>query len=101
MTTEGLAVTTDDDPGNSPVTALERLAAALEGTGFATIVEGGRRPTLTVTNRHAAMLTESVFVQDGWLWWSWAERLAPIGDVPGAARKLATALRTVARPPRG
>ena len=42
-------------------------------------------PSLSVTNPQATALSEDVVAGDGWLWWSWAERLAPVTDISGAA----------------
>lgn len=88
--------------GDGARAALESLAAALDPRNFATtLVTGqGRPPRLTVTSRHAA-LAEDVCAQDGWLWWSWGERLAPFEDAPAAAGKIATALHAYRNPPIG
>ncbi len=83
--------------------ALESLAAALDPPDYATtLVTGdGRVPHLTVASRHAAQLAEDVHVQDGWFWWSWAERIAPADNVTAAARKVAAVLRIIPEPARG
>ncbi len=64
------------------------------------VVGQGRPPRLAATSRHAA-LAEDIYAQDGWFWWSWAERLAPYSDTPAAAGKLATTLRVTPEPTRG
>ncbi|SRR5216683_7655670 len=77
---------------------LEALAADLGGRGFVTrIFDGGRHPGVSVINPKATQLCENVYAApagDGsvWFWWSWAERLAPIDDVDGAAVKIAHVL---------
>jgi hypothetical protein len=77
---------------------LEALAADLSKRGFtATIAMGGRYPRLMVVNKAASRLSEDIYAaptsDDGWwFWWSWAERIAPIGDVDSAAFKIAHVL---------
>jgi hypothetical protein len=77
----------DDSTRGSEVTSLEKLAAELGARGFETrlLAAEGRVPSLSVTNPQAAMLSEDVVAGDGWLWWSWAERITPVADVGGAA----------------
>jgi hypothetical protein len=76
------------------VERLEALAADLDGRGFATrILEDSGYPCVNVVNRTATQLCENVYAApagDGslWLWWSWAERLAPIDDIAAAALKI-------------
>jgi hypothetical protein len=50
----------------------------------------GRVPSLHVVNPAASVLAEDVYTgrgQDGtwWFWWSWAERIASVEDLEGAA----------------
>lgn len=71
---------------------LETLADALDGTAYAMTFQHGRRSRLTITNRRAAVLTESVYVENGWYWWSWGEKLAPIDDVAQAVGAIAVVL---------
>jgi hypothetical protein len=81
-------VTSDPDPQ----TALESLAAALDSTRYATTVHTGPLPRLTITRRGASMLTESVYIQDGWYWWAWGDKLAPASAPAQAAQKVASVL---------
>jgi hypothetical protein len=80
---------------DAAVTALERLAAELDPDAFATTLVAGdtQVPYLCVATR-SPQLSETIYAQDGWFWWSWAERLTPITDVPTAAAKIATVLRS-------
>jgi S-adenosyl methyltransferase len=81
------------------VNALERLAAELDPGVFATtLVAGeGKVACLSVASRHAG-LAEDVCARDGWFWWSWAERLAPVTEVSAAAAKVAAVLRLLPGP---
>lgn len=90
-------MTSDPDPE----TALESLAAALDSTRYAVTFQSGRRPHLTITNRRASMLTESVYVQDGWYWWAWGDKLAPASDPARAAQKVAAVLCLIPEPAHG
>ena len=76
---------------------LEALAGDLSRRGFATkLTSGVRHPSVTVTNRDAAMLSETIYAApaDGevWFWWSWAERLTPITEAARAALAIAHVL---------
>ncbi|HEY5985741.1 MAG TPA: hypothetical protein VIV12_05055 [Streptosporangiaceae bacterium] len=81
------------------VNALERLAAELDPRAFATtLVAGeGKVPCLSVASRNAG-LAEDIYAQDGWFWWSWAERLTPVTEVSAAAAKVAAVLRLIPEP---
>jgi len=83
-------------PTASTQAALEALAAALDPGDFATtlIANQDRPPWLSVTSRHAD-IGEDIYTADGWFWWSWAERITPVGEVPAAAAKVATVLGVV------
>lgn len=76
--------------------ALEALAAALDPGDFVTTLTAyhDRAACLAVTSLHAA-IGEDIYVADGWFWWSWAERIAPVAAVPTAAGKVATVLGVV------
>ena len=80
--TSGDTVTVD-----GAVNGLEALGADLSGRGFmTTVMEGGGPPCVRVVSRVTAQLSENVYAapaDDGslWFWWSWAERIAPIGHV--------------------
>ena len=54
-------------------------------------------PRVRVQNRSISQLSDTVYAApaaDGswWLWWSWADQLAPIDDVDAAAFKIAYVL---------
>jgi hypothetical protein len=87
---------------DTAVTALERLAAELNPTEFATMLVTGDNqvPYLDVATR-SPQLSETIYVHDGCFWWSWAERLAPITDLPTAAAKIAAVLRLIPQPAHG
>ena len=84
-----------------PAAALERLAAALDPGEFATTLTAGpaRHPRLAVTSRDAC-IGDDIQADHIAYWWSWGERIGPIGDAPAAARKISSVLRAipVARP---
>ena len=77
----------DSSTRRTEVTSLEKLAAELAARGFETrlATPEGRVPSLSVTNPQATALNEHVVAGDGWLWWSWAERIAAVADVGAAA----------------
>jgi hypothetical protein len=84
----------DDNARETDVTSLEKLAAELGARGFEPrlITAEGRRPSLTVTNPRVTALSENVVAGDGWLWWSWAERIAAVADVDAAAEAITRVL---------
>ena len=92
--TSGDTVTADD-----AVKGLEALGADLSSRGFmTTVMEGGGPSCVHVVSRAATQLSENVYAapaDDGslWFWWSWAERIAPIGHVEVTADKVARVLR--------
>jgi hypothetical protein len=79
------------------VADLEALAAELATYGLQASVASvrGRPPCLDVRNPRASVLTERVYAQAGWFWWSWAERIANCDELTKAAAILARVLRTV------
>jgi hypothetical protein len=79
------------------VELLKSLAAELPAGEYHArlIVADNGRPYLHVLNRRARVLAEDVLVEAGWFWYSFAERIAPVTDVPTAAGKIARLLRTV------
>lgn len=83
--------------GPDPVTALERLDAALDPAEFVTtlVLAPGRRPRLMVGIRRTRAAGE-IYV-DSWFSWSWAERIAP-ADEPLMAAQLVTAVLRVTPP---
>jgi hypothetical protein len=92
--TFGTTVTVD-----GAVRGLEALSADLSSRGFMTaVMEGGGPPCVRVVSRVTTQLSENVYAApagDGslWFWWSWAERIAPIGHVGVTADKVARVLR--------
>jgi hypothetical protein len=82
--------------------ALERLADALDAREFSTALTAspGRRPFLTVTNRHAA-LGDTIYADTTAYYWSWAERIAPAADPQAAAAEISRVLGTVPEPSHG
>lgn len=89
---------TDVDKAKAVSERLRDLAEALESRGFAArvlVTDGKLR--MSVQHRTVAQLSEAVYAapaDDGswWLWWSWADRLAPIEEVESAAVKIAYVL---------
>ena len=77
--------------------ALEKLATELDGQTYVAqlVTPQGRRPYLHVRNRSAGVLTENVYAGDGFYWWGWAERIAPVADVAGAAAAIMRVLRAL------
>jgi len=77
-------------------TALEKLAAELGARGFESrlITAESGHPSLKVTNPQATALSENVLAAEGWLWWSWAERIAAVTDVAAAADAITRVLAT-------
>jgi hypothetical protein len=84
----------DKEARELEVTSLEKLAAELGARGFETRLAApeGRVPSLSVTNPQATALTENVVAGEGWLWWSWAERIAAVTDVGAAADAISRVL---------
>lgn len=82
------------DPADTPEQALENLTAALDTREFVTTLVSGtaRVSHLTITSRRYTQLSENIYAADGWFWWSWAERLAPVRNVYEAASKIAHVL---------
>jgi len=80
-----------------PQAGLEKLAAELNSGDYEArlVAPQGRRPYLHVRNRRASVLTENVYSGDGWFWFGWAERIAPVLDVTVAAEKIMRVLRAL------
>jgi hypothetical protein len=57
------------------------------------VAHSGRRPYLHVQNRAAGVLAENVYAGDGFFWWGWAERIAAVTEVAGAAAAIRGVLR--------
>ncbi|WP_248959013.1 hypothetical protein [Sphaerisporangium perillae] len=90
----------------SPSETIEPLAAlarAFDPERFsARVVRGYARPFLRVISLEATSLTERITVRPDesgtpYFWWSWNERVGPVRDIPGAARKITTVLGPVRR----
>jgi hypothetical protein len=77
---------------------LDDLAAELDRRGFsARVLASNGKLRVWVQNRLVSQLSEAVYAApDGegawWLWWSWADQLAPIDDVDAVAVKIAHVL---------
>lgn len=90
--------TTDKAALITAVGRLHALADDLNKRGFgARVLATGDKLRVWVENLSAPQLSEAVYAapaEDGswWLWWSWADRLAPIEDVDAAAFKIAYVL---------
>ena len=87
---------------SSAPAALERLAVAL-GPGFSiTLVRrAGRRPRLTVVDRHTRAATEVCADEQGRYLWPWAEPVAVTDDPLTAAHQIASLLRPAWGPGHG
>jgi hypothetical protein len=86
----------------APRAALVALAAALDPREFAVTLTNrpGRRPSLSVVNRHA-QIGDDISADHRTFYWSWSERIGPIGDPQAAARKVTGVLRAVPEPSHG
>jgi hypothetical protein len=84
-------VTTAPAPG---LVALDALAEAL-GHGFSTTLvhRAGRRPRLTVVDRHTQAATEVCADDHGRYFWPWAESAAVTSDPRTAAQAITQVLR--------
>ncbi len=79
------------------VADLEKLAAELNGGDYEArlVTPQGRRPSVHARNRRAGVLKENIYCGDGFYWFGWAERIAPVAEVAEAARIVMRVLRTV------
>jgi uncharacterized protein with LGFP repeats len=74
------------------------LAVNLRGRGFtAQVTRAGKRGCVGVASQSVPQLSETVYAapaDDGtwWFWWSWGDRIAPVGEVDTAAFKIAYVL---------
>lgn len=73
------------------IAVLEQLASRLQAHGWQVRLHAppDRRPMLYVSNPGVRALSELVTAgqdSDGswWLWWSWAERISPAGELDRA-----------------
>ena len=80
-------------PASAPA-VLDRLAAAL-GPGFSTTLvhRDGRRPRLTVVDRHTRAATEVCTDEQGRYWWPWAGPAEVTRDPQAAAVQITRVLR--------
>lgn len=89
---------TADQAAAAAVDRLQDLATKLGHRGFsARMLTTDDRLRLWVQHRSISRLSDTVYAapaEDGswWLWWSWADQLAPINDVDEAAVKIAYVL---------
>jgi hypothetical protein len=89
---------TNAGPAKVAAERLHDLAADLERRGFAArVLATDGKLRMWVQHRAIPQLSEAVYAApaaDGswWLWWSWADQLAPIDDVEAAAFKIAYVL---------
>jgi hypothetical protein len=76
---------------------LEKLAAEIDGGDYLTqvVAHAGRRRYLHVRNRRAGVLKENIYCGDGFYWFGWGERIAPVAEVAEAARIVTRVLRAV------
>ncbi len=96
---------TRQTPADAGTVDLENLAAELDGKTYAVtlVTSAGRRPCLNITNRQAVQLTEFIYAapaddSEMWFWWGWAERIALVTDLTGAATAVDRVLRILGDP---
>ena len=84
-------------PGSGQDAALDKLAAELRVRGYQAhlIAPAGRPPSLAVSNPQATVLAETVMADATSFWWPWADRIAGVADVAGAADVIARVLAAV------
>jgi hypothetical protein len=94
-------MSTQQAPAADATVQVEALARELSRRGFATSVTragmGHHHPCLRVTNTHLARMSEDVYAAPGsdgqWaFWWSWADKIGPVGDIEAAAVAIAYVL---------
>jgi GNAT superfamily N-acetyltransferase len=84
-------------PSSGQDAALDRLAAELRARGCRAhlIAPAGSPPSLAVTSPHATTLTGTVMADATSYWWPWADRIAAVADVAGAADVITRVLASV------
>lgn len=89
-----MPLVTDADP-EAAIAVLEKLASRLSADGWHVRLHAppDRRPMLHVANPRVVFLSDLVTVSQGkdgrwWVWWSWAERIAPADDLDQAAASI-------------
>ncbi len=91
-------VSTEETAASEAADQLRDLAVNLGHRGFsARTLATDDELRLLVQHRTISRLSDTVYAapaEDGswWLWWSWADQLAPINDVDEAAVKIAYVL---------
>ena len=90
---------TDTSNISTPRAALVALAAALDPREFAVTLTNrpGRGPNLSVVSRYA-QIGDDISADNRAFYWSWAERIGPLGDPQAAARKVSAVLRPLSWP---
>ncbi|MCW2913643.1 MAG: hypothetical protein JWN52_1711 [Actinomycetia bacterium] len=80
---------------NDSLRHLELLADDLHASGLRTtlVIPKDRWPYLHIVNPYMRALNDDVIaapdaVGEWWLWWSWAERITQISDLPRAAARI-------------
>lgn len=75
-------------------TALDQLADELSARGYQArlAAPSERRPSLAVRNTAVPRMAERVMAEDGWFWWPWADRIAPVTDIAAAAERVSRVL---------
>lgn len=68
---------------------LERLGSRLGANGYLTMLDtGSAHPRLDLVDRHRPSHGATILCEPGpngyWLWWAWAERIGPAGDLDTA-----------------
>lgn len=88
-----------DADAEAAIAVLERLASRLSTDGWQVRLHAppDRRPMLHVANPAVAFLSDLVTAGQGrdgrwWVWWSWAERIAPADDLDRAAASIGRVL---------
>jgi hypothetical protein len=99
-----MSPTTQDAPvgrqaggaGQAAQAALRGLAGEMAKRGFQADLKVPHEtlPYLIVRNPSAAVLTETLYAEDGAYWWSWWDRIAGWEDPATAAGIVARVLRT-------
>jgi hypothetical protein len=98
-------MTTTDRVANATTAAihLRELGELLQAQGLHVRVgeTRGGLPQLIVISTTVPTLSEVIFAtqreENWWFWWSWAERIAPVDDMPTAVTRIRDML-TPARP---
>ena|SRR6266516_1336177 len=81
--------------------ALESLAGLLDREKYliSLVTNPGRRPCMCVSNRHHNALTEWIYAEGEWYWWSWGDRIGTVDDLDHVAAVVTNVLRIVGDQP--